>query len=111
MDDVVGIKVRQRGHGTVGFVTWGRIFDAVDDAELLGVIRAHLPSVGISEPDSLELCNSLGELRSAEYFYEALIEFCWNRPPFGDNYEAWRAEMQRKLHDGREIYFVGSLEA
>jgi hypothetical protein len=109
MDDVVGIKVRDPERGWVGFMTWGRLWDPVADAELLRAIRAHLRTLGIEQPEELELCSSLRELRSAEYFYEAIINFSWRPPPFGDGYDAWKDARRAELEEGLSIYFLGNL--
>jgi hypothetical protein len=109
MEDVVGIKVRDAKRGWVGFMTWGRLWDPIDDAELLSAIRAHLHTFGVEQPEVVALCSSLRELRSATYFYEALVYFSWNRPSFGDEYAAWQNERRNQLEQGREIYFLGDL--
>lgn len=110
MDDVVAIKVRDGKRGWVGFITWGRLWDPVDDTELLGAIRPHLHECGIDEPLEVVLCSALREVQSGEYFYEALLKFSWNGPTFGANYAAWREARRDDLKRGREIYCVGSLQ-
>ena len=110
MDDVVAIKVRNAKRGWVGLVTWGRLWDPVDEAELLRAVGHHLSGFGILEPQETHLCKSLREVQSGEYFYEALIDFSWNRPPFGEQYEAWKGQKRRDIEEGRDIYFVGALQ-
>jgi hypothetical protein len=110
MEDVVGIRVRDAKNGWFGFVTWGRLWDPVDETELIRAVKPHLTGFhGITDPQEVHVCNSLRDLRSAEYFYEALISFSWDCPPFGDSYDAWRKQKQRDVQDGRDIYFVGAL--
>jgi hypothetical protein len=109
MDDVVGIKVRDAKRGWVGFMTWGRLWDPVDDTELLKAVRAHLHTFGIEQPEELELCSSLRELRTADFFYEAIINFSWRPSPFGDDDDAWKNARRAELEEGRSIYFLGDL--
>jgi hypothetical protein len=110
MDDVVAIKVRDAKRGWVGFVTWGRLWGALNEEKLLETIRPHFCGFGISEPSEINVCNSLREIESGEYFYEAIIAFSWKTPPFGDAYKAWKKKRRKALQSGGEIYFVGSLE-
>lgn len=110
MEDVVGIKVRDAKNGWFGFVTWGRLWDAVDGTELIRAVTPHLTGFqDITHPQEVQICNSLRDLRDAEYFYEGLISFSRERPPYGDGYEAWRKRKQRDIQDGRDIYFIGAL--
>jgi hypothetical protein len=109
MEDVVAIKIRDVRRGWVGAMTWGRLWDPIDDRELLEAIKRHLSGFGIEEPVEIQLCSSLREIESGEYFYEALLKFSWKPPAFGPRYEDWRAERKAALEQGREIYFVGSL--
>jgi hypothetical protein len=109
MEDVVGIRVRDKRCGWVGFVTWGRLWDPVDDKKLLEVVGQHLATCAIEEPEGIALCNSLRDIQSAEYFYEALIAIASRPIPFGDKYDTWKKRMRSELQKGRESYFVGVL--
>jgi hypothetical protein len=110
VEDVVGIKVRDKKRGWMGLMTWGRLWDPVDATELLRVVKRHFTTCGIDEADEVEVCWSLRDLSSAEYFYEAILHFSWNPPPFGDTYADWRNARRKDLEEGRGIYFLGSLE-
>lgn len=109
MDDVVGVIAEDSVRGRVGFVTYGRLWDPVDPAELLANISAHLPECGIENVVSLSLCDTLSELREAPYFFESLISFSWRPIPFGPNYEQWRESTRREVELGRHIYCVGNV--
>jgi hypothetical protein len=110
MENVVAIKVRDAKRGWVGLMTWGRLWDTLDDKVLLEAVKSALSGFGIREPHEIYVCNSLREIQSGEYFYEAVINFSWKRPDFGDGFEAWQNERRENLMHGREIYCVGSLE-
>jgi hypothetical protein len=109
MEDVVGLKVRDAKRGWVGFVTWGRLWDAVDEDAVAEAVKPHLAGFGISEPQEILVCTSLAEIQSGQYFYEALLSFSWNAPAFGPRYEEWRNEKRAAVREGRELYFIGPL--
>lgn len=50
MDNVVAIKVRDAKRGWVGLITWGRLWDPVDETELLRAVVRHLSGFGITDP-------------------------------------------------------------
>jgi hypothetical protein len=89
VEDINGVRVRDAKRGWVGFVTYGRLWDPVDPSNELRVISAHFSTFGI-EALEVQLFDSLQELASAPYFYEALISFAWNPVPLGSGYEAWK---------------------
>jgi hypothetical protein len=109
MEDVVGIRLHDRQKGYWGVITWGRIWDRIDDSKLCEAIKNHAPQIGLTACDEVELCESLAEIASAKYFYEAIIAFASRPIPFGEGYEAWREERKREISEGREIYSVGAL--
>lgn len=110
VDDVVGIKVRDAQRGWVGLITWGRLWDAVDDTELLQVVGKHLHTFGIEHPEELAVCPSLRDLQSVEYFYEGILSFSWKPPPVGTKQRSeWQNKMREELRTGRGIYFIGAL--
>jgi hypothetical protein len=111
MDDVVGLRLHDRGKGYFGVVTWGRIWDRVDESELCETIKSHAPQFGLNACDEVVLCESLAEIASGKYFHEAIVSFASKSIPFGKGYESWREEMKREISEGREIYFVGALGA
>jgi hypothetical protein len=110
VDDVVAIKARDRERGWIGVMTWGRLWDPIDETELLAAVSEDLGRNGYIV-DEIELCDSLQVVRSAEYFYEGIISFSWQPPPFGLGYDAWRTAMREDLKNGRAIYILGPLDA
>jgi len=55
------------------------------------------------------VCRSLQDAAHAPYFYEGFFSFCQKEHiPFGDQYEAWRAEISKKMQAGKEIYYLGN---
>jgi hypothetical protein len=90
LEDVVGITGKDSAGVDVAFMAWGRLFDAVEEANLLETVRVHSPKYVSGPINSLKLCDSLAQVSSYKYFYEALLHFAWEPIPFGDKYEAWR---------------------
>jgi hypothetical protein len=108
MEDVVAVEVTTSdGHRTY-FMTWGRIQHVVDPGPIEHLLLqvAHQFAIGGS-PASARLCSSLSEAKDAPYFYEAVIEFAHKPIPFGPDYQNWRRRMQRRMRQGKEIYFMG----
>jgi hypothetical protein len=109
MEDIIGIKVLNSRQKSVGFMTYGRLWDAVDDSELKDAIRANLTRFGLEPSNEIQMCRSLKELQSCNYFYEGLIWFAWHPIPFGPQYEEWRRQKQVELLSGESIYYLGEL--
>jgi hypothetical protein len=110
LEDVVGIKVSDKKNGSFGFMTWGRLWSPVDGEELIAAIRPFVTLYhGVKEPVAFALCGTLQEIRSAPYFYEAIIDFGRQRIPEGDRYKKWQKKMRKEVADGRHLYFVGGL--
>lgn len=108
MEHLVGIKVKDKVLGEIGFVTWGRIFDPVDDDELLAAVKKNLKKFGIFEPESMEVCYSLQDVSEFLYFYEAIFEFSKNKfPDTGAEYKKWRAKKKKAILQGEDIYSLG----
>ncbi len=70
----------------------------------------HLAGFGIDDAVEIELCESLAEISSAKFFYEALLSFASERIPFGEEYEAWKTSKRLALESGADIYFAGKLQ-
>ncbi len=107
MEDLVGIKIVDKTFGIVGFITWGRIFNRVDPQPLLDIVTKHLSKFGIVAVESIEVCDTLQEISSLPYFYEALFEFSQRIIPEGKIYKDWQKNMSKALERGEGIYFLG----
>lgn len=107
MENIVGIKFVDRVEGEGAVITWGRIFDVIDDTELLKVVSCKLVDYGVENLDSIELCYSLMEIADQPYFYETLIRFVQEPIPFGRGYEKWKKKKRKALIAGNEIAFMG----
>jgi len=107
MEDIVGIKFCDKKYGQGAVITWGRVFDIIDDEELLKVVSLHLRKYGTENIESIELCYSLMEIADQPYFYETLIHFIQEPIPFGCRYQKWLKKKRRALNAGEEIGFVG----
>lgn len=88
MEDIVGIKIKDKIRGVGALITWGRLFDAVDETELLEVVKKHVSKWGINSLESMHVCYSLQEISDQPYFYECLIKFIQEPIPYGIRYES-----------------------
>ena len=108
MDDVIAIRVRDSKRRNFFFVTWGRVFHAIDSGPIENVVRCNASKFGITKVNSVSVCDNLGEASSAHYFYEALLHMSREKIPFGKRtYEPWRKKMAKRLTSGKELYFCG----
>src|SRR5690349_11339819 len=102
MNDVVAIKVRDLQRGNGYFLTWGRVFSTVDPKPLLKAVRKTLKGMDFSEIVELEVCSSLSEATQELYFYESLLRFAWEKPPFGSTYAVWAKKKREEIASGKE---------
>jgi len=109
MEDVVALVATDTAKGKYGFMTWGRVFDAVDDTELMNAIRSHLHTFGLTNVEEVKLCESLIESSHCKYFYEGLFAFANRSIPFGDEYANWACDKRDAILSGREIFCAGAL--
>lgn len=112
MEDVVAVRVNL-GNGEVRyFLTWGRIPDAVDPAPLERLVLRTATTFSLGgKAVSAHLCATLQEAASEPYFFESFFKMCQRRIPFGPDYSAWAAETLQRLEVGKEVYYLGRLEA
>jgi len=109
MDDVVALRVQLTNGEERFLLTWGRIFDPVDDRLLVETVRKHLGQFSFGgEPKTIEVCDSLRAAAGARYFYEAFFAMCQKPIPFGADYKAWVAATRARLETGKEIYDLGA---
>lgn len=108
MEDIVAVAVHLSSGEDRFFLTWGRIQDPVDPAELEEVVLRNATHFAIGgEPVSARLCASLQEASGAPLFYEYFFGFCQRPIPFGSGYRRWRKRMARRMEKGREMALVG----
>lgn len=107
MEDLVGIRVVDGVMGECGFITWGRVFGAVEEDELAQAVRSHLHTCGLHDVESVEVCYSLRDLSHHTYFYEALFKFAREKKPSAKQYAKWIARKRKAIERGREVYFLG----
>ena len=110
---MIAVEVRLADGASRFFLTWGRIQDPVDTTAVCElVMRAAQGDALGGEPIAAEVCTTTlraaAESEQAPYFYEALIEFASTHIPFGEGYEAWRAERAKAMAQGKEIYYCGA---
>jgi hypothetical protein len=106
MEDVVAIKLRDRKRGEWAVVTWGRVYDAVDETPLLDAIRRVAPQIGFPDLEHAEVCYHLGDVRDYQYFHEALLAFAARMA--GEPYltEAWKQQQRDDDALRRSIYLL-----
>lgn len=110
MEDVVGIIGTDSKSRSVAFMTWGRLFDSIDESRLLKLVAEHSGSYAGSPMKKFRLCNSLRDVSKYEYFFEALLNFGWRRIPFGPKtYKRWRTATRKRLAGGKDMFFLGHL--
>jgi hypothetical protein len=107
MEDLVGIKVQDKILGTVGFITWGRVFDRVDSTEMLEALKLNLSKFGIHHLESITLCDTLQEVATFPYFYEGLFAFAQEKISYGKSYDTWCAKKKNAIIYGEDVYFLG----
>jgi hypothetical protein len=107
MDDIVAIKIRTTDKRSHFVLTWGRLFDKIDDNKLLSVVSSNLDRFGIT-PKKVELCESLQEASQAKYFYEGFFKISQEKIPFGLTYKKWVARKRKLLRKGKDIYYLGT---
>lgn len=110
MNDIIALKVRDKVNKIHYFLTWGRIFDNVNDLGTIKAIKPSLAKFGIKGIDSIKICSSLKEVTKTKYFYENYFLMCQKRIPFGSRYNNWKKEMARKIENGKEIYSLGHIK-
>ena len=106
MDDIVAARVTLQGGKKSYVLTWGRIFDRIEENKLIEVIRDALVRNGIPKKAHIQLCDSLQEASKQRYFYEAFFAMSQTKILFGRSYEKWRARMKQKMLKGKEIFFL-----
>jgi hypothetical protein len=108
MDDVVGIVAKDRRGRLVAFMTWGRLFDAVDSRLLVREVKKHSKRYEGAPMRDFRLCSALTEVSGFEYFFEGLIRFSREPIPFGKGYKAWQDKKRGALiSHGADLYFLG----
>ena len=108
MEDVVAVMVTLDSGEHRYFMTWGRIQDVIDGAELAALVLREAPRFDLGgEPASAEVCWSLRDARHETYFFEALLAFAQRPIPYGSGYEAWRAEKAVAMARGEELRYLG----
>lgn len=107
MEDLVAIRVTHEDGSLHYLMTWGRIFDAVDEVALLDAVTPHLSKFGLGNFSAISLCYRLSEASEQPYFYEGLFDFSREGIPSIKGYKKWRKEKKRNILSGRDIYYLG----
>jgi len=112
LEDIVAVAIELKEGTRRFFLTWGRIQDSVDPEPLEQLVFAHCTSFGLDgTPVKARLCGTLQEARSGPYFYEHLFMIGQQKIPFGKKkYWKWRKKMNKKMQEGKELYYLGNPE-
>lgn len=106
MEDVVAVKVRDRKRGEWALVTWGRVYDAVDETPLLDALRRIAPRLGFAALEDVTVCYHLGEVREYQYFYEALLNFAARMANEPYQTDAWKQSYRADEALERSVYIL-----
>lgn len=110
MEDIVAVAVELENGAQRYFLTWGRIQDPIDPRSLTDLVLSlsHRFALGGTAVKA-RLCGTLQEACKAPYFYECYFTMCQRRIPFGKyTYPHWRRTMNTKMHEGKEVSFLGN---
>jgi hypothetical protein len=108
MENVIAIRAKTDQGQARYWLTWGRLFDAVDPEPMIAAVRPHLRwSDRHGEIVEITVCRSLQEASTQPYFYEGLFWLGQTHIPPGDGYEDWKRTKRDRLADGRELFYLG----
>ena len=108
MNDIVAVEVvtPPKQHY---FLTWGRVFDPIAEADLLAVVSAQLAQYGVDgQAATSRVCATLQEAAQAPYFFEGFMHFCHRPIPYGEGYDSWRAKTRSEMEDGHGVDYLGA---
>lgn len=109
MENIVAVAIELENNTRRFFLTWGRIQDIVDPVPLEQLIFRFSTNFGLGgKPTKAHICKSIQEASHEPFFYEVFFSMCQKPIPFGEQYTSWRAEMNRRMQLGDEIYFLGN---
>ena len=108
MHDIVAVSLELENKQKRYCLTWGRIQDAVQPEQLESIVLAQSKhfDLGGSIAVSAKICTSLKEASSEIMFYEHYFDMCQTHIPYGEGYEQWRVDMNKKMNQGKELYFL-----
>lgn len=109
MEDIVAVEVLLDDGSSRYFLTWGRIQSNVDPTPLESIVFEHASAFALSGAAvrAMVLPN-LSAAVAGPYFFEGFFEMCQRVIPTDEGYEAWRREMDARMHAGKEMYFLGT---
>ena len=107
MEDLVCAKAHDSKRGKIALITWGRVFDVVDEVALKRALVSGLGVKGFRSIKRIEICFSLSEGARERYFFEALFHFAQRPIPFGETtYRRWAAKMRKEISQGRQLFVI-----
>ena len=109
MEDLVAVAVELDTGDVRYFITWGRIQHPVDPKPLAHLIleQSHRFALG-GNALTARVCTTLQEAAQQPLFYEALFTFAQRAIPFGPDYAQWREDINVRMHEGKELYLLGT---
>lgn len=108
MEDIVAVEIELEDGRKRYFMTWGRIQHVVNPVKLEKIVLKFSSSCALNgKPLKATICDSLQEASQARYFYESLFDISQRKFEYGTDYEQWRKEMDKLMHKGKEIWYLG----
>jgi hypothetical protein len=108
MEEIVAVEVRLADGQNRYFLTWGRIQNTVEPGPVARIVldMSHRFSLG-GVPVSARLRRSLHDAAAEPMFFECFYAMCQKRCRVDDDYTVWRSDMDEKMRNGKEIYYLG----
>ena len=113
MENIVAVAMINAKGTRYYFLTWGRIFDVIDEAEIVNCVRLHANKCDVKKPIKAGyLCWDLQEASQEMYFYEAFYYMTQKHiPSERKSYEKWKKKIAKDLKLGKEVYYLGNPNA
>jgi hypothetical protein len=109
VQDIVAVAIELKEGARRFFLTWGRIQDPVSPGSLEQLVFKHCLSYDLGgTPVQACLCGTLREAVNAPYFYEYFLLIGQQTIPFGKQYKKWKKHMNKKMLEGKELYYLGN---
>jgi hypothetical protein len=92
------------------FLTWGRIFDPVDEEEIIKCVKIYADKCNVSKPIKAGyVCHDLQEASKQMYFYEAFYYMALVKVPSEKKpYQRWKTKIVEELKRGNKIFYLGN---
>lgn len=107
MEDIVAVRVELADGRSCYYLTWGRIQHPVDTEPLETLMLRHAQGQLAKHRPVEAHVTRLAEASEAPWFFECFFGMAQKPIPFGPDYQAWRRKTNRRMREGRDIWFLG----